>query len=43
MKIRLSVSLFTCGKCHREYNNRLTHVCRVSMRELGKPASKRGK
>lgn len=30
MAVRVKVSLFKCGRCHKSYNNRLTHVCRVA-------------
>lgn len=43
MKIRVNVTVFTCKRCTAEHNNPLTHACRVTFAELGKPASMRKK
>ena len=46
-RIKLTVSLFTCGTCRKSHNNPLTHVCVVPFGKLAgkrtaKPAKKQG-
>lgn len=39
--LRISLAIFTCKSCKRDFNNRLTHTCVTGMDELGVPASMR--
>jgi hypothetical protein len=43
MRIRVSVSLFTCKHCRRDYNNKLAHVCYVPWTAISRPAPMRKK
>ena len=34
--MKIKITLFTCGKCKKGYNNPATHVCKVSFTQAGK-------